>query len=200
MSKDKPPVDTELTQICVPTKKIYLGEENQKIEIILRPFKQRHFSHAIAIINKYFDQFNSVRENYIAQRKDILDRYDDEVMRNLALEELDAGFNEGLEIAKAILGSGGEGIGEDIKSIVAMSISKATQIVVSENGTERAPIDPDLDDLTWGECLVLLGSTVGLNMDFFAQNSKAMNLVEVMQTTEASPKPVPKDGQKLSAV
>lgn len=199
MPKDKPPVD-ELTQISVPTKKIYLEiAENEKVEIILRPFKQRHFGSAIAIINKYFDQFNSVRENYIEKRKGILDRYEDEATRNLALQELDAGFNEGLEIAKAILGSGGEGIGEDIKSIVAMSISKATQIVVNESGTERAPIDPDLDDLTWGECLVLLGSTVGLNMDFFAQNSKAMNLVEVMQT-EAKPSEKQKGGQKLSAV
>jgi hypothetical protein len=127
-------------------------------------------------------------------------RYEDEATRNLALQELDAGFNEGLEIAKAILGSGGEGIGEDIKSIVAMSISKATQIIVTDGATERSPIDPDLDDLTWGECLVLLGSTVGLNMDFFAQNSKAMNLIQVMQTTEASPKPTPKGGEKLSAV
>jgi hypothetical protein len=195
MSK-KAALDNELTQICVPTKKIYLGEENEKIEIILRPFKQRHFSHAIAIINKYFDQFNSVRENYITLRKGILDRYEDEATRILALEELDANFNEGMEIAKTILNSGGEDIGEDIKSIVNMSISKATQIVVTDNGTERAPIDLDLDDLTWGECLILLGSTVGLNMDFFAQNSKAMNLVEVMQT-EPSPKQTPKVGEKL---
>jgi hypothetical protein len=197
MVKNKTATDQELTQICVPTKKIYLGDDDCKTEIILRPFKQRHFSHAIAIINKYFDQFNSVRENYIVQRKGILDRYEDEVTRNLALLELDAGFNEGLEIAKAILNSGGEEIGEDIKSIVAMSISKATQIVVTENGTERSPIDPDLDDLTWGECLILLGSTVGLNMDFFARNSKAMNLVQVI--SEPSPSEKPKDGEKLSA-
>ena len=99
--------------------------------------------------------------------------------RTLALQELDAGFNEGMEIAKAILQAGGA-VGEDIKTIIQMSIYKATQVIVSDNGTERSPIEPELDDLTWGECLVLLGSTVGLNMDFFAQNSKAMNLVEVM--------------------
>jgi hypothetical protein len=215
MSK-KASTDNELNQICVPTKTIYLDQEDPKtkIEIILRPFKQRHFSHAIAIINKYFDQFNSVREGYLTQRKGILDRYEDEATRILALEELDAGFNEGMEIGKAILGSGGEGIGEDIKAIVNMSISKATEVIVSDNGTgqllggnlptqnvttERAPVDLDLDDLTWGECLILLGSTVGLNMDFFAQNSKAMNLVEVMQTSEPSPKPTPKAGEKLSA-
>jgi hypothetical protein len=189
--------ENELNQICVPTKKIYLGEENEKIEIILRPFKQRHFSHAIAIINRYFDQFNSVREGYLMQRKGILDRYENEITRTLALKELDAGFNEGMEIGKAILGSGGEGIGEDIKSIVNMSISKATQIIVTEDSTERSPIELDLDDLTWGECLILLGSTVGLNMDFFAQNSKAMNLVQVMQS-EPSPKETPKAGAKLS--
>jgi hypothetical protein len=198
MPKEKTTPD-ELTQICVPTKKIYLElGENSKIEIILRPFKQRHFGSAIAIINKYFDQFNSVRENYIEKRKGILDRYEDEATRTLALQELDAGFNEGMEIAKAILKSGGA-VGEDIKTIIEMSIYKATQVIVSENGTERSPIDPDLDDLTWGECLVLLGSTVGLNMDFFAQNSKAMNLVEVMQS-EPSPSPKVKDGEKLSAV
>lgn len=196
MVKNKTPNDQELTQICVPTKKIYLGDEDCKTEIILRPFKQRDFSHAISIINKYFDQFNAVRQDYILQRKAILDRYEDEPTRNFALLELDSGFNEGLEIAKKILNSGGEEIGEDIKSIVAMSINKATQIIVSDNGTERSPVDPDLDDLTWGECLVLLGSTVGLNMDFFAQNSSAMNLVQVIN--EPSPSEKPKAGEKLS--
>ncbi len=191
--------DTELTQISIPTKKIYLEVvENEKIEIILRPFKQRHFATAIAIINKYFDQFNSVRDNYIAQRKAILDRYEDEVTRNLALAELHAGFNEGLEIAKAILAGGGEGIGEDIKSIVEMSIYKATQVITTDSGTERSPIDPELDDLTWGECLVLLGSTVGLNMDFFGQNMTAMNLNQMLDRNEPGQKPQPKAGEKSS--
>ena len=190
--------DTELNQISVPTKKIYLEiSDCEKVEIILRPFKQRHFGSAIAIINKYFDEFNSVRETYIGHRQAILDKYEDEITRNRALEELDAGFNEGMEIAKAILKSGGA-VGEDIKTIIQMSIYKATQVIVSDNSTERSPIEPELDDLTWGECLVLLGSTVGLNMDFFAQNSKAMNLVQVI--SEPSPKPVQKDGEKLSAV
>jgi hypothetical protein len=195
MSK-KPSPDTELTQISVPTKKINLEvTETEKIEIILRPFKQRHFGSAIAIINKYFDQFNSVRENYVSQRKAILDKYEDEVTRNLALAELDAGFNEGMEIAKAILASGGD-VGEDIKTIIRMSIHKATQVISSDDSTERSPIDPDLDDLTWGECLVLLGSTVGLNMDFFAQNSKAMNLMEVLE--QPSPSQPQKAGAKSS--
>jgi hypothetical protein len=195
MSK-KPQTD-ELTQISVPTKKINLEvTETEKIEIILRPFKQRHFGSAIAIINKYFDQFNSVRQSYIEQRKSILDRYEDEITRNLALAELDAGFNEGMEIAKAILSGGGD-VGEDIKTIISMSVHKATQVITNESGTERSPIDPELDDLTWGECLVLLGSTVGLNMDFFAQNSKAMNLMGVLE--QPSPKEPPKAGQKSSA-
>lgn len=193
--------DTELIQISVPTKKIYLEiAENEKVEIVLRPFKQRHFASAIAIINKYFDQFNSVRENYVAQRKAILDRYEDEATRNLALAELDGAFNEGMEIAKAILGSGGEGIGEDIKAIIEMSIYKATQITTVDSATERTPVEPELDDLTWGECLVLLGSTVGLNMDFFAQNSQAMNLMQVLEKPgEPSPNGKQKAGEKSSA-
>lgn len=205
--------DKELVTICVPTKKIYLevSETHQtshgleassshvssQIEVVLRPFKQRHFASAIAIINKYFDKFNLVRHNYINQRKAILDRYEDQITRDRALEELDAGFNEGMEIAKAILSGGGEDIGEDIKTIIAMSISKATMVTSTENSTERAPIEPTLDDLTWGECLVLLGSTVGLNLDFFAQNSKAMNLAEVMASQEQ--RSAPKDGEKSLA-
>ena len=192
----------ELIQISVPTKKINLEiTESEKIEVILRPFKQRHFATAIAIINKYFDSFNSVRSSYIQQRKAILDKYEDEVTRNLALAELDAGFDEGMEIAKAILSGGGKDIAEDIKAIVSMSIYKATRVVFSDDATERSPYDPDLDDLTWGECLVLLGSTVGLNMDFFAQNSQAMNLMSVLnepQTEEPSPSPKQKDGAKSS--
>ena len=88
MAKDKAPTDNELTQISVPTKKIYLEvAENQQIEIVLRPFKQRHFGSAIAIINKYFDPSNSVRESYIEKRKAILDRYEAEENRTLALQE-----------------------------------------------------------------------------------------------------------------
>ena len=188
----------ELIQISVPTKKISLEVvENESIEIILRPFKQRDFATAISIINKYFDSFNSVRNNYINQRKSILDKYDSEATRNLALAELDAGFNEGMEIAKAILSSGGSDIAEDIKTVISMSVYKSTAVVATNNGTERSPVDPELDDLTWGECLVLLGSTVGLNMDFFAQNSKAMNLMSVL-TEEPSPSERLKDGASSS--
>ena len=195
MKKEK--ID-ELVQISVPTKKISLEvTENEIIEIILRPFKQRDFATAISIINKYFDQFNSVRNNYINQRKSILDKYEDEATRNLALAELDAGFNEGMEIAKAILGGGGSDIAEDIKAIVSMSIYRSTSVVTKEDGTERSKIDPELDDLTWGECLVLLGSTVGLNMDFFAQNSKAMNLMSVL-AEEPRHNPKQKDGASSS--
>ena len=188
----------ELVQISVPTKKISLEvTENESIEIILRPFKQRDFATAISIINKYFDQFNSVRNNYINQRKSILDKYEDEATRALALAELDAGFDEGMEIAKVILSGGGSDIAEDIKAIVSMSIYKSTSVITNSDSTERSPIDPELDDLTWGECLVLLGSTVGLNMDFFAQNSKAMNLMSVL-AEEPSPSPKPKAGVKSS--
>ena len=184
----------ELLQISVPTKKINLEvSDTEKTEVVLRPFKQRHFATAIAIINKYFDSFNSVRNNYIEQRKSILDRYEDEVTRQLALAELDAGFNEGMEIAKAILSGGGSDLAEDIKTIISMSIYKSTRVLRGDNGTERSPIEPELDDLTWGECLVLLGSTVGLNMDFFAQNSKAMNLMSVLE--EPSPKEKQKAGE-----
>ena len=190
----------ELVQISVPTKKINLEiSDTEKIEVVLRPFKQRHFATAIAIINKYFDRFNSVRSNYIDRRKAILDKYENEITRNLALGELDAGFDEGMEIAKAILSGGGSDIAEDIKAIVSMSIYKSTSVVTIDDATERSPVDPELDDLTWGECLVLLGSTVGLNMDFFAQNSKAMNLMSVLnEPNEPSPNPKQKDGAKSS--
>jgi hypothetical protein len=215
MSK-KPQTD-ELTEISVPTKKINLKvSETEKIEIILRPFKQRHFGSAIAIINKYFDQFNAVRQRLLAEHQEIIRKYREKSLKiqsesdenadqillaisetlSEELEQFDLRFNEGTEIAKAILKSGGE-IGEEVKTIINMSIYKATKITNIEDSSERSPIDPDLDDLTWGECLVLLGSTVGLNMDFFAQNSKAMNLVQVMQS-EPSQKDTPKDGEKLS--
>ena len=188
----------ELVQICVPTKKINLEvSDTEAIEIILRPFKQRHFAVAIAIINKYFDSFNSVRQNYLNQRASILEKFTKDEDRVTALAELDAGFNEGMEIAKAILSVGGE-VAEDIKTIIDLSIYKATSVIETDSGTERSPIDPDLDDLTWGECLVLLGSVVGLNMDFFNQNSQAMNLVAVMSKDEPSPSHQQKAGAKSS--
>ncbi len=191
-------VNSELIQVSVPTKKInFEVTAEETVEIILRPFKQRDFAVAIAIINKYFDQFNSVRDSYINQRRAILDRYEDEVTRKIALKELDAGFDEGMEIARAIFAVG-EGVAEDIKTIVAMSIYKATSITAVDEAKERSPIDPELDDLTWGECLVLLGATVGLNLDFFNQNSTAMNLIGVFSQNEPKPKQKPKAGVKSS--
>lgn len=194
--------DTELVQICVPTKKINLEvSDTEKLEIILRPFKQRHFGAAIAIINKYFDKLNSVKTKYLAGRKAILEQYPEDSSENIRAETLanyDAGFDEGMEIAKAILTGGGEDIGEDLKSVISMSIYKSTVVVKNDNQTERSPLDPDLDDLTWGECLVLLGSVVGLNIDFFNQNSKAMNLVAVINKDEPSPKSKHSAGVKSS--
>ncbi|MEM7756564.1 MAG: hypothetical protein AAF298_00330 [Cyanobacteria bacterium P01_A01_bin.40] len=191
-------LDTELTQVSVPKKKIKLEIiEGEHLEIILRPFKQRHFATAISIINKYFEQLNQVRQNYISQRQAILDKYEDTETRAIALEELDEGFNEGMEIAKAILAVG-DGVAADIKTIIEISIYKATSVVAVDNGTERSPIDPELDDLTWGECAVLLGSVVGLNMDFFNQNTQSMNL-EAILNDEPQPKPAPKGGEKSSA-
>ena len=180
----------ELLLISVPTKKVTLlisEEEKRKetLEIILRPFKQRHFATAIALIHKYFDSYNSVNIDYVNRRKEILDKYEDENLRAEALLTLEETFEPGIEIAKAVLQDAGGEIGEDIKTIVDFSIYKATKINTVDGGTERSPVDLDLDELTWGECLVLLGSTIGLNMDFFAQNTAAMNLTEIIKEDTA---------------
>lgn len=205
-AKDKPKVD-ELFQVSVPTKKIILTiSEDEKIEIILRPFKHGHFTEAIFIINNYFSAYNSVNENYLAERKAILEKYPTEEEKNTrenAIAIFEAGFKETEQIVKAILGSGEQNIAEDIKTVVSMSIFRSTRIItVSEEGgqesKERSPIDLDLDNLTWGENLILLGSSIGLNLDFFAQNSEAMNLMTITKN-EVEPKPKPKDGEESSA-
>ena len=202
MTKKKSTTD-ELSQVSVPTKTITLSiSENNQVEIILRPFKQRHFSIAIGLLHKYFDSYNSVRINYNQQRKQILAQYPeekDEKIRNQALEDFDNGFIEGMEIAKAILKDADGEIGEDIKTLIEISVFKSTQIVKVDSATERSPVDLDLDELTWGECLVLFGSTIGLNMDFFAQNTEAMNLETITNPEAAKPKPKGKAGEKLSA-
>lgn len=191
----------ELTAVSVPTKKVNLEiSEAEKIELILRPFKQKHFSTAIALIHKYFDSYTSVNTDYVARRKEILDTYSDSKLRGEAMQTLEETFDPGVEIAKAILNNTADGIAEDIKTIIAFSISKATSIKSVENSTEKTPIELDLDELTWGECLVLLGSTIGLNMDFFAQNTKGMNLTAITNSEEAPPKSKAKAGEKLSAV
>ena len=202
MTKAKKSTD-ELSQVSVPTKKIALTiTEGEKVEVILRPFKQRHFATAIELIHKYFDSYNSVRIKYNEQRKQILDQYPeekDESIRQQALEDFDNSFIEGMEIAKAILQDANGEIGEDIKTLIEISIYKVTQIIQIDDATERSPIDLDLDELTWGECLILFGSTIGLNMDFFAQNTEAMNLEAITNPEEVNPKPKGKAGEKLSA-
>ena len=200
MTKTKKKTTDELAQISVPTKKITLEiSEEEKTEVILRPFKQRHFAQAIALIHKYFDSYNSVNIDYVNRRKEILDKYEDENLRAEALLTLEETFEPGIEIAKAVLQDAGGEIGEDIKTIVDFSIYKATKITTVDGGRERSLVDLDLDELTWGECLVLLGSTIGLNMDFFAQNTAAMNLTEIIKEDTAKPKQPPKAGEKSLA-
>ena len=188
----------ELQAICVPSKLVQLEvTPTEKIELCLKPFKQRHFAQAIEIVNKYFDRFNLVRQSYIDQRKAILDKYEDKITRDLALEELDAGFNEGLEIAKAMLNAGGSTVATDIKAIILFSISKTTKIEKRQSSTERSPIEIEIDDLTWGECLILLASAIGLNLDFFNQNLERLDLIkEALE--EPAPQKKPKGGAKLS--
>ena len=153
--------DSELIQVSVPTKKVELKiTDNEKIEIVIRPFKQRHFASAIAIINKYFNQFNSVRQNYLDRRAAIIDRFSTEslkvesdsvelaqekqnaiaISQHKELKVLDASFNEGMEIAKAILATG-EGVADDVKTIISMSIYKATAVIELENGTRKTKCD-----------------------------------------------------------
>ncbi len=205
-------MDSELIKVSVPTKKIALEiSDTEKIEVVLRPFKQKYFAEAIQIINKYFDSYSSVQVNYLAKRQAILDRYPgygEEQVRNEALADFNESFNEVMEIAKAVLNSGKEGMAEEIKTIIDFSINKATQVVSTDDGTERSPVDIELDDLTWGECLVLLANVIGLNMDFFARNSKAIDLIQVAPKNPAKPKQTPSDpappsgekaGEELSA-
>ncbi|MDJ0570275.1 MAG: hypothetical protein QNJ53_14705 [Pleurocapsa sp. MO_192.B19] len=190
----------ELAQVSVPTKKVCLTiTETEKIEVILRPFKQKHFAVAIALINKYFDSYTSVNTDYVNRRRAILDTYKDAELRAEALLTLEETFKPDLEIAKAIFRRNAEGMSEDVKTIIYFSIYKATKIVELENSTERTPVEVDLDDFTWGECLVLLGSSIGLNMDFFAQNAEAMNLQAITNPEEAAPKPKAKAGAKSLA-
>ena len=198
----------ELSQISVPTKTITFSvTDKTKVEIILRPFKQRHFPTAIKLIHKYFDSYNSVRIGYNQKRKQIIDQYSeekDEKVRNQALKDYDESFNEGMEVAKAILTTGDAGIGEDIKTLVGISVIKSTKILELDEGIERSSVELDLDDLTWGECMILFGSTIGLNIDFFAQNAGAMNLTAIIENPaqnpeEAEPKQIPNNGEKLLA-
>ena len=198
-AKKKDTTTDELAIVSVPTKKINLTiTETYKIEIILRPFKQKHFPAAIALINKYFDSYASVNTDYVNRRKGIINTYPEADLRAEALLILEETFQPGMEIAKVMLRHNGEGISEDLKTIIYFSIYKATKIVEQENSTEKTPIDLDLDEITWGECLVLLGSTIGLNMDFFAQNMEAMNLKGIV-SDEATPKPKAKAGEKSLA-
>ena len=107
-TKTKNKTTDELAQISVPTKKITLEiSEEEKTEVILRPFKQRHFAQAIALIHKYFDSYNSVNIDYVNRRKEILDKYEDENLRAEALLTLEETFEPGIEIAKAVLQDAG---------------------------------------------------------------------------------------------
>lgn len=218
----------ELNRVSVPTKKVYfLLDEEQELEIVLRPFKQLHFAVAIEIINKYFEKYKDINQQFITERQAIIDNLDnnysqerkeiftnfqDESARNTALKESDErfemirhdalvnfakNFNEGMKIAKAIM-SCGQDVKADIENIILFSVFKSTLITTENEEKTKSPYELVLDNLTWGENLILLGTAIGLNMDFFDQNSEAMNLVAIREDA-AKPKQEPKTGAESSA-
>lgn len=156
-----------MSDLAILTKKkkvIFQNEEGQNKSVVnLYPFAFKHFNDAISIINKYFDCYQKVRDEYNSEVQFILghDGYDKDT-KEKKLKFFADSFDEIGAIVRNVLASKDGSLAEDISSIVGFCC--------------RSPIS--LEDFHWGEVGALLASAIEVNMDFFTQNKDKITLLK----------------------
>ena len=145
--------------------------------IVLYPFGFKHFNSAIDIINRYFNCYKSVCEEYDAEVQSILGNKDyDEATKQAKLKYYNNSYDEVGNIARAVLASTESSLAEDIEAMIGFCCRQ----------------EINLEDFHWGEVGLLLATAIEVNMDFFAQNKDKISLIKKVEES-------PSDGEKKSA-
>ena len=153
-------------------------EERDKREITLYPFGFQYFNDAIAIINKYYECYKKVDQDYKQQLQAIYDSDLDEEKRELKLKLLDENFDEIGSIVQNIMNTQDSQLGDNIAKMIGFCCRE----------------EVDLNQFHWGEVGALLAAAIEVNMDFFAQNAQKIPLLKTEKV-----KPKEKTGDTSSA-
>ena len=154
----------------------------EKVTLILHPFKFKDFKRVIDLVKKYWDCYLQVNEIYAQGKEEIIqDTINDESpnRRQLLIENYEDNFNEIGLLVQNILNSGKDNLAEDVATLISFCLRE----------------EFDLEDLNIGEITVLLIAAIEINMDFFEQNLKKLELLK----EQKGKKPMKKDGELESA-
>ncbi len=154
----------------------------EKITLILHPFKFKDFKKVIGLVKKYWDCYLQVGKSYSEGKDKIIEEtINDETAyrKQLLIENYDENFNEVGLIVQNVFQSGHDSIAEDVATLIGFCLRE----------------DFDLESLNIGEITVLLVAAIEINMDFFGQNLNKLELLKEQKVKQA----IPKTGELESA-
>ncbi|MDJ0900249.1 MAG: hypothetical protein QNJ55_15705 [Xenococcus sp. MO_188.B8] len=172
-----------MSELSILTKKkvvTFQEEEGKKREITLYPFGFQYFNEAIAIINKYYECYRQVAQDYKQQVQAIYDSDLEEKKRELKLKRLDNNFDEIGSIVQNIMNTQDSQLGDNIGKMIGFCCRE----------------EVNLNQFHWGEVGALLAAAIEVNMDFFEQNAQKIPL---LKTEKIKPKEKEKTGDTSSA-
>ena len=155
---------------------------DEKVTLILHPFKFKDFKKVIGLVQKYWDCYLQVGESYSEGKDKIIEEtINDEtpLRKQLLIENYDDNFNEVGLIVQNLFQSDEDSIAEDVATLISFCLRE----------------DFDLESLNIGEITVLLIAAIEINMDFFEQNLKKLKLLKEKKVKQA----VKKTGELKSA-
>ncbi len=169
-----------MSELSILTKKKVVSfqeEEGDKREITLYPFGFQYFNDAIAIINKYYECYQKVKQDYQSKVEAIYDSDIDDKKRSVKLKLLDNNFDEIGSIVQNIMNTQDSQLGDNIAKMVSFCCREQV----------------DLNQFHWGEVGALLAAAIEVNMDFFDQNMKKITL---LKTEKVKPKEKEKEKEE----
>ena len=177
-----------MSDLAILTKKkivTFSEEDGETRSITLYPFGFKYFNDAIAIVNKYWNCYSAVKEEYKQEQKLIIHSSDREEDKLKQLKFLNETFDEVGMVVKNIMATEDSNLGSDIASMISFCCRK----------------ELDLNEFHWGEVGALLAAAIEVNMDFFAQNQSKITLLKVKEEQPLIPQRVEKpvmDGEQKS--
>ena len=157
-----------MSELSILTKKKVVSfqeEEGETRDITLYPFGFQYFNDAIAIINKYYECYQKVKQDYKSKVEAIYDSDLEDSKKELKLELLDNNFDEIGSIVQNVMNTQDSKLGDDIGKMVHFCCRE----------------ELDLNQFHWGEVGALLTAAIEVNMDFFNQNSQKIPLLKTEQ-------------------
>ena len=173
-------------KVLTKSKTVILTEEDSenRKEVILYPFRWKHFHETIKIVNRYWGCYEKVAQEYNQLILDIdveTQNDEDDTRKQILVKNLNKQFNEIGKTIKNILQSDEQELHNDIQKIIKFCLKDR---------------ELDFDDLNFGEVTCLLTAAIEVNMDFFEEN---LNKLELFKEQNKKLPTKTKDGELKSA-